>query len=333
MTLTSRHAAWLLAGLALFLILKLKLLPALLVGLLVYHLIHLIAARLAIGSISSRNAKILSVVLVSGLVITLIVVSVIGILTLLRAEGGGPAAFMSKLAEILESSRSSLPEWIYSALPHDGGELKAHLAGWLREHSGELQAIGKEAGHTLAHVLIGMIIGAMLSLHQMVAIEVRTSFVSALAERALKFSNAFRNIVFAQAKIAAVNAFLTWIYLGVVLPLVGVKLPFAGTLIIVTFVAGLIPILGNILSNSAIVIVSLEHSFQMAMSSLLFLISIHKLEYFLNAKIVGSQIKANAWELLTAMLAMEAAFGLPGLVAAPVYYAYLKSELKESGTI
>ena len=143
----------------------------------------------------------------------------------------------------------------------------------------------------------------------------------------------FRNIVFAQAKIAAVNAFFTWIYLGVVLPLVGVKLPFAGTLVIITFVAGLIPILGNILSNSAIVIVSLGYSFQMAMTSLLFLVSIHKLEYFLNAKIVGSQIKANAWELLTAMLVMEAAFGLPGLVAAPVYYAYLKSELKEGVVI
>jgi predicted PurR-regulated permease PerM len=173
----------------------------------------------------------------------------------------------------------------------------------------------------------------MLSLYEMVAIEVRKPFVSALAERVVKFSDAFRNIVFAQAKIAAVNAFLTWIYLGVVLPLVGVKLPFAGTLVVITFVAGLIPILGNIMSNSAIVIVSLGYSFQMAMTSLLFLVSIHKLEYFLNAKIVGSQIKANAWELLTAMLAMEAAFGLPGLVAAPVYYAYLKSELKEGGVI
>lgn len=331
--MTYRHTAWLLAALSLFLILKLKLLPALLAGLLVYHLIHLIASRLAIGRLSGKNAKILSVILVSGLVITLLVASVIGILALLRAEGGGPAAFMKKLAEILESSRPSLPEWIYSALPHDGDALQTYLAGWLREHSGELQLMGKEAGHTFAHILIGMIIGAMLSLYEMVAVEVRKPFVNALAERAVRFSNAFRNIVFAQAKIAAVNAFFTWIYLGVVLPLVGVKLPFAGTLVVVTFVAGLIPILGNILSNSAIVIVSLGHSFQLAMSSLLFLVSIHKLEYFLNAKIVGSQIKANAWELLTAMLAMEAAFGLPGLVAAPVYYAYLKSELKEVGVI
>ena len=67
------------------------------------------------------------------------------------------------------------------------------------------------------------------------------------------------------------------------------------------------------------------------MASLLFLIVIHKLEYFLNARIVGTQIRAHAWELLLAMLAMEAAFGIMGVVAAPIYYAYLKSELVRRG--
>jgi predicted PurR-regulated permease PerM len=51
------------------------------------------------------------------------------------------------------------------------------------------------------------------------------------------------------------------------------------------------------------------------------------LEYFLNAKIIGSQINARAWELLSAMLIMESLFGLPGVVAAPVFYAYIKTEL------
>jgi predicted PurR-regulated permease PerM len=76
-----------------------------------------------------------------------------------------------------------------------------------------------------------------------------------------------------------------------------------------------------------IVVVSLAVSPLVAATSLLFLVVIHKLEYFLNAKIVGTQIAAKTWELLLAMLAMEAAFGLPGLVAAPIYYAYLKGEL------
>jgi predicted PurR-regulated permease PerM len=62
-------------------------------------------------------------------------------------------------------------------------------------------------------------------------------------------------------------------------------------------------------------------------ASLTFLIVIHKLEYFLNAYIIGNQVRAHAWELLIAMLVMEAAFGLSGLIAAPIYYAYLKDEL------
>jgi hypothetical protein len=33
------------------------------------------------------------------------------------------------------------------------------------------------------------------------------------------------------------------------------------------------------------------------------------------------------------MVLTEAAFGLPGLVAAPIYYAYIKSELHEMGWV
>ncbi len=89
----------------------------------------------------------------------------------------------------------------------------------------------------------------------------------------------------------------------------------------------MLPIIGNLISNSVIVIVSLSHSLPVALVSLLFLMVIHKLEYFINARIVGSQINAAAWELLLAMIVMEAAFGLPGVIAAPVFYAYAKAEL------
>lgn len=331
--MTYRQTTWLLAALALLLIVKLKLLPALLAGLVVYHTVHFFAARLVVTRISGKFAKIVAVALVSVLVITLLVAAILGMMALLRSESGGPAAFLGKLAEILETSRSSLPEWIYSSMPRDAEELKSHFAAWLREHSGELKILGKEAGHVFAHMLIGMIIGAMLSLREVVSDEVTKAFPSELSDRATTLSTAFRDIVLAQAKIAAVNAFITWLYLGVALPLLGIHLPFAGTLVIVTFVAGMIPLVGNITSNTAIIIVSLGHSSQLAVASLVFLVVIHKLEYFLNARIIGSQIRAKAWELLTAMLVMEAAFGISGVVAAPIYYAYLKYELKKSGII
>ena len=47
----------------------------------------------------------------------------------------------------------------------------------------------------------------------------------------------------------------------------------------------------------------------------------------------GGQIQARAWELLLAMLVMEAIFGIPGVVAAPIYYAYLKNELSAQNLI
>ena len=100
-------------------------------------------------------------------------------------------------------------------------------------------------------------------------------------------------------------------------------------MIVLTFVVGLVPILGNLISNTVIVIISLSHSFHVAAASLGFLVVIHKLEYFVNARIIGGQIKARAWELLIAMLVMEAAFGVQGVIAAPIFYAYVKKELSD----
>ncbi|MER3547327.1 MAG: hypothetical protein C4338_06855, partial [Rhodanobacteraceae bacterium] len=115
--------------------------------------------------------------------------------------------------------------------------------------------------------------------------------------------------------------------------LLGVHMPLAKTLVVITFVVGLLPVVGNLISNTLIVILSLTVSLWIALGSLIFLALIHKFEYFLNAKIVGGQIRARAWEILLAMLVMEAAFGLPGIVAAPIYYAYLKNELEVAGLI
>jgi predicted PurR-regulated permease PerM len=120
----------------------------------------------------------------------------------------------------------------------------------------------------------------------------------------------------------------TGIYLAMVLPLLGVHLPFVKTIIAITFIAGLIPVAGNLISNTVIVIVSLSQSLNVAIGSLVYLIVIHKLDYFLNARIVGLRIRAHAWEILIAMLMMEAVFGVAGVIAAPIYYAYIKSELR-----
>ncbi|MGB5082672.1 MAG: hypothetical protein WBO23_18250, partial [Burkholderiales bacterium] len=226
-----------------------------------------------------------------------------------------------------------LPPSVVEALPADADALRQALAQWLREHAPELRLAGAEATRALVHILIGMVIGAMISLYETTPERDYQPLARALVERARRLGDAFRGVVFAQIRISALNTVFTAVYLAVLLPLFGVQLPLTKTLIAVTFVAGLLPIIGNLVSNTAIFIVSLSVSPSVAVASLAYLIAIHKLEYFFNAHIIGSQIRARAWELLLAMLVMEAAFGLPGVVAAPIYYAYLKQELADRGWV
>ena len=322
----SEYASWILAALALLFTLRLHLLPALIAGLLVYELVHVLAPLFA-RHMTTRRAKAAAIVVVSLFVVGIVSTASFGIVVFMMGEGGSLSALLAKMADIIEDSRSTLPAWVVEFLPRNAQGVRDTLSLWLREHASELQLIGKETGHALAQVLIGMIIGAMVSLRDALGDAERAPLARALAERIFRLGEAFRRIVFAQVRISALNTFFTAIYLVGVLPFFGVHLPLTKTMIVVTFLAGLLPVVGNLISNSVIVIVSMAHSPQVAFSSLGFLVLIHKLEYFLNARIVGGQINAKAWELLTAMLVMESAFGIAGLVAAPIAYAWLKDEL------
>lgn len=330
---TQRHtiAAWIVTAVLLVLAIKLHLLPALLAGLLVYELVHALAPRLFVAW--GGGKKMLAVGLLATTVVTVLVLAMWGIVIFLRSDAGSLPNLLQKMADIIDASRTKLPGWVLEGLPGDPDALKGAIAGWFNEHSKELRSVGGEVGHALAHILIGMVIGAMLSLHEVAETRVAGPLARELAERGTRVGLAFRRVVFAQFKISALNTIFTAIYLVGVLPMFGVHLPFAKTLVAITFLAGLLPVIGNLISNTAIVIVSLAVSLEVAMGSLAFLVIVHKLEYFLNARIVGSQIRANAWELLLAMLLMESAFGLMGLVAAPIYYAYLKDELSARGQI
>ena len=236
---------------------------------------------------------------------------------------------MQKLADMVEASRQQLPLWISSAIPDDVDGLKRILIDTLREHAGEAKVVGQEAGHIIVHILLGMIIASMVALQDVGAPHKTRPFAMALSQRLHNLADIFHRVVFAQVRISLINTIFTAIFLAVILPMAGVHLPLVKSMIAVTFIAGLIPVVGNIISNTVIVIVSLSYSLQMAVVSLTFMIVIHKLEYFLNARIIGSQVNAKAWELLTAILVMETLFGLPGVVAAPVFYSYLKKELSD----
>ena len=325
-------ASWILAGLALFLVLHLHLLTAFLAGLLVYELVHLIAPRVQ-KRLFGQPARLVAVALLAALIVGLITAAIFGVVAFLRSEAGSLTALVHRMAEILESARNSLPPWIVRYLPDTMDDMRLAVSTWLHEHASELRLAGAETGRALLHILIGMIIGAMMSLREVRTDRSDKPLAHALNERAGRIGDAFRRVVFAQVRISLINTIFTAIYLVFVLPMFDVHLPFAKTMVAVTFFAGLLPVVGNLISNMVIVVVSLATSIYVATASLTFLVVIHKLEYFLNARIVGSRIHAHAWELLVAMLGMEAAFGLPGVVAAPIYYAYVKAELVDRGLV
>ena len=328
MHLMTKHdiAAWILVGMAMLFVLKFHLVPALLAGLLVYELILMLTPRIA-RRVPGARAKLIAIAILAIIVVGLLSLAGAGLVAFFRSESGSLTVLLAKMAQIIEDSRKTLPGWILERLPTDAVTFKEQAAMWLRANADALQVVGKEAVRASAHGLIGMIVGGMVALREATKDDLYKPFARALARRAWLFGRAFRRVVFAQVRIAAINAFFTAVYLAAILPLMGVQLPLVKTMIAITFVVGLIPVAGNLISNTVIVIVSLSQSLSVAIASLGYLVVIHKFEYFLNARIVGSQIRANAWELLIAMLAMEAAFGIAGIVAAPIYYAYIKSEL------
>jgi predicted PurR-regulated permease PerM len=271
--------------------------------------------------------------LLAGFVVVLMTAAIVGLFVFFNSDADAVPALFAKMTEVIVNSRATMPSWLAMQIPLHPEDLKDAVRDWLHVHSEAVQLTGRGAARALLYVLVGMVIGAMIALHESSPARPHRALACALIERVAKFASSFRRMVFAQMQIALLNALFTGIYLGILLPLFGVDLPLKKTLVAVTFITGLLPIVGNLISNMVVVIVSLSYSGHVAIGSLVFLIVIHKMEYFLNARIVGNRINARAWELLVAMLAMEAAFGIYGVIAAPLYYAYVKDELAERGVI
>jgi predicted PurR-regulated permease PerM len=323
-----RIASYIAAGIGLLLVLVLRLLPALLAGLLVYEMV-VSTAPLMGRRLPGDRARVLAVAVIGVVVVGLLTLLILGGISFFRNEIGNPQElWQDRLMPLVERARQQLPAAIVDRLPDSVEALRFTAMDWARSHAVTLQLAGKEAARVLVHILIGLILGAIVALSRTRPTHQVGPFAAELSLRSARLADAFHNIVFAQIKISLVNTAFTAIYLLCILPLCGVHLPLTKTLIIVTFIVGLLPVIGNLLSNTAITIVGLSVSLYVGLGALVFLVVIHKLEYFLNARIVGTQIRARAWELLVAMLLFEAAFGLPGVVAAPIFYAYLKSELE-----
>src|SRR5213079_1105748 len=135
------------------------------------------------------------------------------------------------------------------------------------------------------------------------------------------FYRSFATVMGAQLTISLINTMLTAIFV------LGVRLPHGPLVIAITFLCGLVPIVGNLVSNTIIVFLALTVSLKLAIGALVFLVLIHKLEYFLNSKIIGSRIRNPVWLTLIALIIGERLMGIPGLILAPVVLNYVRVDM------
>lgn len=196
----------------------------------------------------------------------------------------------------------------------------------------EIRNVGKYTGAVLRHA-IAFVIGAVVAISLFLNTRVEPDYdpetgrdnlysktFLEVVERFRVFYASFRTVMGAQIIIALINAILTSVFLF------WNAFPYAPVLAGLTFLFGLVPIVGNLASNTLIVSVGFTISPQMAFTALIFLVVIHKLEYFLNSKIIGDRIKNPMWLTLLGLVVGEKLMGVPGMILAPVVLHYVKVE-------
>jgi predicted PurR-regulated permease PerM len=333
---TEEIVAWVMMGLFLVFILFRHLVPGLVAGLALYLILDRVSHSFA-RRMPHTTARPLALATVT-LIAAAIVVGVIALaVTFLRRHAGNIPAMMTKMAEILQSTRTWLGGYGQDVIPEvmtDAETLRLGVVAWLKEHAEALKLAGSTFSMGLVHMIMGTLLAVLVFFRHVTKHDRdRGTLAVQLTNKIERFTDAFARIATAQIKISLVNTTLTAIYLLVILPMFGQHVPFRTTIVFVTFICGLIPVVGNLISNTVIVILSLGLSVGTAVASLVFLVLIHKLEYLINSRIVGGETDSQAWEILMAILLGETAFGVSGVVMAPIIYAFLKRELRERGLV
>ena len=323
-------------GLVLFILMQ-HLVAAAIMGMTLYLILDRVSERFA-KWMSRGVVRPLALLAVTTIAASLITGGIMLTATMLRRGAGNVPEMMEQMAEILGSVRLWLGGLGRQFIPEvmtDAEDFKATVVAWLKTHAQTLRAGSLWLGIGLVHMIMGGLLAILVFFRHITHHddENRGPLARQLVDKVDRFAHAFGRVATAQIKISAVNTTLTGIYLLVILPLFGIRVPFATTLVILTFICGLIPVLGNLISNTVITILSMGVSIGTAVASLSFLVIIHKLEYLINSRIVGGETDSQAWEILAAIIIGEAAFGVGGIVMAPIIYAFAKRELRDRGLV
>lgn len=191
----------------------------------------------------------------------------------------------------------------------------------------------RTAAFQIALLLIGLVVAASMFLSVQWGTEddirevpdsLYATVVVELSLRVRSFYRSFSRVIGAQIIISFINTGMTAFFL------VWNHFEYTTVLLVLTFLCGLLPIIGNLISNTLIVGVAFTISPKMALIALTYLVIIHKLEYFLNSKIVGDRIKNPMWLTLLGIVIGEKLMGIPGMILAPVVLHYVKIEASKN---
>jgi predicted PurR-regulated permease PerM len=324
-------------GAGVLFVLMQHLVSALIVGLTLYLILDYVSQRLH-GRMARGVVRPLALLVVTTVTGAIVTAAIMLMVTMLRRGAGNVPEMMEQMADILGSVRLWLGGLGRQFIPEvmtDAEDFKLTIMTWLKTHAQTLRAGSLWIGIGLVHMIMGGLLALLVFFRHVTHHDemTRGPLARHLVEKVDRFAHAFGRVAMAQIKISLVNTTLTGLYLLVALPLFDIHVPFATTLVVITFLCGLVPVIGNLISNTVITILSMGISIGTAVASLTFLVVIHKLEYLINSRIVGGETDSQAWEILMAIIIGEAAFGVGGIILAPIVYAFIKRELRDRALV
>ncbi len=242
----------------------------------------------------------------------------------------GPQLLDEAIANLVTVT-ARLPENIRAQVPVNSEDFYDLLRRSFGDGVGYVRNFGGASFYIFLQLLFAAILGVSAGL-------MRTSkdpkpLASAWTSTMERYVRCFTLLMGAQVYVSIWNTFCTAIFVYVALPFFDVVLPFRELLLLFTAVASLIPAAGNVMANSLILLLTVRYGVFVAAGSVLYLFVIHKVEYFINGYIIGSNVRASVPEMLVAIILGETAFGLPGLITAPVTYAFLKIHWQRWGWV
>ena len=248
-------------------------------------------------------------------------------------------AAISALPKIAENSIPSATAWAQAReieLPFtDFESLKNVAMDALKEQVRYLHnfaAVARNTTTLIVFIIIGIVCGVSLFFNSQLDLfpeshSVRNNLYSIccdeISARFREFYHSFSTVMGAQMTISCINTVLTAIFV------IAVGLPYGAVIVGLTLLCGLVPIVGNVVSNTVIVFVGFLVSPKVAIGALIFLIVIHKLEYLLNSKIIGARIRNPIWLTLFGLIVGEKLMGIPGMILSPVVLNYLRVEMSK----